>query len=377
MSMNRTVYLERISINRISSTNIEGQLDYIKKAAIRNKQYKLTASLSDKITEPTIIQTGSGEDRYRYSATLKILKKKIRTQEIAEQQLDKAIQNVVIATHTKQWRILEQKDDETKAIVDDKELQVSPEFVLPELSQDALDTFFSDIYERDAHIRLIYKAIETAINSNGEKRSHVLLYGEPACAKTSIFLAFQSFLGEQNLIILDATTMTKAGLEHWIINRARDGELPKFLCLEEIEKHKPENLLSLLSVLDNRAMLSRTNAISGNIAVKTNITIFATCNQIETLKNFHNGALYSRFQHRFECARPSKELMRKILEREVLNVQGNPDWIDKALELGYNIIPELTGEKFDPRQTISILLDGKDDLLNGKYESDLRKVYVV
>ncbi|MEW3709423.1 hypothetical protein QOZ51_30150, partial [Pseudomonas aeruginosa] len=60
---------------------------------------------------------------------------------------------------------------------------------------------------------------------------------------------FEESDGVERVKFLDATTMSKAGLENWLISAADDRMLPDILVLEEIEKKSPDNLLCLLSVM--------------------------------------------------------------------------------------------------------------------------------
>jgi hypothetical protein len=97
----------------------------------------------------------------------------------------------------------------------------------------------------------------------------------------------------------------------------------------------------------------------------TKVAVWGTCNNDGLLQRFHDGALWSRFTHKLRCVRPSRELLRTILLREVAErPEANPLWAEKALEFGWDIL-----QARDPREIIG-LLDGRDRLLTGEYQAD-------
>jgi hypothetical protein len=50
-----------------------------------------------------------------------------------------------------------------------------------------LDGAFGAVWERDVHIRLVRASAKRFAHSGRRQASHVLLYGPPASAKTSLF----------------------------------------------------------------------------------------------------------------------------------------------------------------------------------------------
>jgi hypothetical protein len=111
--------------------------------------------------------------------------------------------------------------------------------------------------------------------------------------------------------------------------------------------------------------LMKVNARVGRRMQQTKVVVWGTCNDAASLQKFHDGALWSRFTHKMQCPRPSRELMREILLKEVAErPDGNPAWADKALEFGWEVL-----KTNDPREIIG-LLDGRDRLLTGEYQKD-------
>jgi SpoVK/Ycf46/Vps4 family AAA+-type ATPase len=211
----------------------------------------------------------------------------------------------------------------------------------------------------------------------------VILYGPPTGAKTSMLKAFKTWYEApdggrvERFSLLDTTTLSKAGLERWILKKARRKELPEILGLEEIEKFNPDNLLSLLAIMDDRGTLSRLNATEGYQEESAPVLVVATCNDAEAFQQFAKGALWSRFKKRLYCARPNRDLMRKILLREVVQIPGgNSRWADEAMRFAYEVYPKETGKVMaDPREIIG-LLDGRDRLLDGSCQKDCLAVYM-
>src|SRR5262245_26262280 len=76
------------------------------------------------------------------------------------------------------------------------------DFVVPALTPEVMATHFHGIYERDEHIRIIQDAVLNHVttltawrrdNSVEVARSHILLKGKPAGAKTTLFERFKQW----------------------------------------------------------------------------------------------------------------------------------------------------------------------------------------
>src|SRR5262245_14245410 len=150
---------------------------------------------------------------------------------------------------------------EVDAPCPDSSVKTPPEFQLPQLNL----THFAGVHERDSHIRLIHDAAKTCVTTSWRERSHVLLYGQPAAAKTTLFERFTRLYdspGAEHVVFLDGATMTKAGLENWLLSQSDEGTAPEFLVIEEIEKQSMDNLLTLLSLMASGKVV-KTNAKVG------------------------------------------------------------------------------------------------------------------
>lgn len=244
---------------------------------------------------------------------------------------------------------------------------------LPELTDEVLQTFFGHIYQRESHIRIVYDSLKLAARTGFKARHHVLLKGRPACAKTILYLAFRDWLGPECFLSLDAATMTKAGLEKVIMERAMRRSLPPILLVEEAEKTSLENLNCLLQVMDTRAEIQKTNWFVGNQTASAPMLVWGTCNDEALLKRFADGAIWSRFNIRMTCARPNRELMEKILYDECRTIEGQTEWVEKIVEFLYEGDGQRLEDHDDPRLAKSLLVGG-DRLLDGSFFEDYRIV---
>jgi len=227
--------------------------------------------------------------------------------------------------------------------------------------------FFSHIYERDAQIEVIHSAVTAFVESEFANRFHCVLYGEPACGKTEILRSFTKMLGSNFVLELDATSTTKAGAERILLESAN---LPPVLVCEEIEKTDENSLRWLLGILDHRGEVRKVTHGAGLRHRNVKMLCLATVNDMGLFKKAMDGALASRFSHKVWCPRPSKDVLGKILLREVLKLKGGDvAWIAPAVDWCVDV--EGTN---DPRRVVTVCLSGKERLLTGEYQKLLRAV---
>src|SRR5262249_3382675 len=152
-----------------------------------------------------------------------------------------------------------------------------------------------------------------------------------------------------------------------LLQRAEEGSLPEIIVLEELEKQGEAVLLPLISVMGS-GYLAKTNARVGRRVEQMPILVLGTCNNEKRLREFHDGALWSRFTHKLLCCRPGRALMQEILAREVAKRCGSAAWVEHAMALAYDVLGT-----DDPREIIG-LLDGGERLLTGEYQRDYQIV---
>jgi hypothetical protein len=301
-------------------------------------------------------------------------KEKYRSEDAANKCLENAKKFVTRAAEARQWKVAGDKQEVAeRAIIAENR----GSFNVGDLNQEVMETFFDGIYERDAHIRLIHKSVQTAVKTNFAERSHVLLWGQPAAAKTVLFRRLKDWYesgGEvERVAMVNSTTISKAGLENWLLENAKDGLLPEIICFDEIEKFNMDNLQCLLAIMDEQARISRTNARIGKVEATAKVIVWATCNDVQKLKDFNRGALFSRFNKRYQCVRPSRELMLEIMNKKLekrveLGCDVDFAWSRAAVDYAFDKM-----KTNDPR-TIMGLLDGENGLLDGSYFKDIEAI---
>lgn len=233
--------------------------------------------------------------------------------------------------------------------------------------------YFNGIYDRNAQIRSVLSSVKSFLESGGQRRNHVLLWGLPACAKTQILNSVADLLGKDAIVRLDGPSTTSAGIYKTYFKELADIPEPPFVIFEEAEKTSEESLRVWLGALDDRGELRKVNAremTSRNIK----ILCLATVNDKDEFDKLMGGtankpgALSSRFVHQLNCPRPDRKVLKMILERDVMANGGNLKWIEPALQLAEAI------ETNDPRKVLGFL-DGGKRLLDGTYQKDILKIY--
>lgn len=228
---------------------------------------------------------------------------------------------------------------------------------------------FDHIYDRKHQINRIFNSLDLAVKTNFGKRTHCLLHGSPGCGKTEILEAFKRMLGEQDeaYLSIDGSNMTKAGIVEQLIESPA---VPPVLIIEEIEKCEEQHLRWLMSIMDKRGEVRRTNYRVGTQCKDVRMVVLATANNTEILDRYMGGAISSRFDQKIYCPRPSETVMRQILLREIKGIEptnpdGNPDWVEKTIEFMY--------KKWgitDPRSLISFCTGGRDKVISGEAQEE-------
>lgn len=268
------------------------------------------------------------------------------------------------------WAILTVDDspyvpkDEQEVTYDESELVGYAPFALPENPEAWFSTDrkalgkngvgnFDHLYGLDSAVLLVKSVLELAERTNFRKRVNIALLGRPGCGKSDICQTLKKMLGAESVFELDGTSTTMAGAQKELGERE---ELPRVMVIEEIEKAPESSLPWLLSIMDMRGEIRKTTA-RGNILRDARMIVICTVNDEETFKRINFGALYSRFTRKIHFRRPSRDLLWKILDREIKDVGGKEEWISPALDYAAKI------DTTDPREVIAIALAGGDELL--------------
>lgn len=259
--------------------------------------------------------------------------------------------------------------------IDDLKEKFPTELLNATDEQIELHDAFKGIYGRGPHIRSILSSIWSFVESKGERASHTILWGLPACCKSQILLGLVKLFGEGAFLRLDATSTTRAGLER-LIFKTLDQMPPLFIC-EEIEKADEQALRIWLGGMDGRHEFRKVNNNMCEVK-KVYFMSLATANDKDKFDNmmggriagnkYYPGALSSRFVHHLECPRPNAAQMKMILNREIQNYGGKIEWIEPCLELAKILNTD------DPRKIIGFL-DGHDRLLDYSYQKDQLNIH--
>ena len=363
--MQLDVAMQKIVKIRVPDDTLNRVLTGIAEAAVKNKKHGLAVEAVE-VLPPEVIDWPEGGTRLRYAGRVRLRQSKAKSPEKALKGFRYAFAMLAKRAKGKGWEVLGEPPGDPGTLPAATR-PPRPPFQLPDLTPEVINEAFAGIYERDAHVRIIHDAARTFVATGRRQASHVLLHGEPAAAKSTLFGCFKALYERgsevERMVFIDAQTMTKAGLEDWLLQRAEDGSLPEIIVLEELEKQGEAVLLPLISVMGS-GYLAKTNARVGRRVEHMPILVCGTCNNEKRLREFHDGALWSRFTHKLPCRRPGRALMKEILVREVEKRGGSAAWVEPALALGYDVL-----HTDDPREIIG-LLDGGDRLLTGEYQAD-------
>lgn len=232
---------------------------------------------------------------------------------------------------------------------------------------------FKGIYGRAAQIRTAMAVLNSAFTTKMQRRHNILFWGYPGCAKSHLVNGIKALLGENAVLELDSTSTTKPGIEKIFLNGLETG-VPPVVVMEEIEKTDESALRVWLSALDERREIRKLNFNVAKVR-KIDILCIATANdKVAFDKLFRagnqdgRGALSSRFTKQIYVPRPNRAIMERILERDIKEFGGNPDWITPCLDLA-----DILGTN-DPREVLGMLVGG-DRLLDDSYQGDIMTIH--
>lgn len=238
--------------------------------------------------------------------------------------------------------------------------------------------YFKDVVGQDAQVRMIVTYMESAINSSFKSRTHAVLLGPPGCGKSFTLMKAKDMFADGAVVVIDGTAMTSAG-----ITKMLDEDLevmPRFLFIEEIDKAPNDAVAVLLGLMDKHGELNKTT-YRKNIQKECRVVVFATANSLAKLKSMQEGALISRFGNPITYKRPSPDQMRKIIKSNLADAgieSPNIDkWIDRVTEWCEEWKDKLDIDTLDPRFQISMCSNGRDKLLNHKFQDDLEATSVL
>lgn len=241
------------------------------------------------------------------------------------------------------------------ALKNDESLEYAP-VVLPE----NLEAKFSDhLYGVEAQTARLLAKVRAFVRDDFESRMHAVLIGRPGCGKTDMVKTLMAAIGEECFVEFDRTATTGAGA----IKELDEVEvLPRFLFLDEGEKTTDTASNFMLSLLDDRTEIHKVTARK-KIQRQIKLMAIACVNDEEDWNRLCKGALASRFGEPIYFNPPDHAMLRKILEREIVKVNGGSDaWIDPCLtyclQRGWD----------QPRKVIALLKEGAEGWLDGSFQ---------
>jgi Holliday junction DNA helicase RuvB len=137
---------------------------------------------------------------------------------------------------------------------------------------------FSRIEGLDDIKEMMLRALES------QDRSHMLLTGPPACAKSLFMLEIEKLM-QSKVYFADGASTTKAGLQKFI----GENQHKEIIIIDEIDKMPIKDQEGLLTMME-RGEFTNTK-VRNTKTVKINMVIFATSNSTERLSK----PLLSRF----------------------------------------------------------------------------------
>jgi hypothetical protein len=368
--MRWTLLLERKTENALNHDIARRHLRCIADAAERNRGLGFVARVG-KLADPQEVFE-DGQARKRYLVKLRLEESKARSEDVARERFRHVRAVVEKCARSKGWAVLD-ADAAASDADDARPVLATPRtpFRPPPLTPEVLATHFADVYDRDAQLRLIDDAVQTHVLTGGDIRAHCILFGLPGGCKSTLLERLKPLYDDEHerMVFMDATSMTKAGLENWLIEQAEAKSLPEILVIEEIEKvDNKDNLMCLGSTMASGYLL-KTNARIGRVQVPCKFLVLATCNDEEALKAFRRGFLWDRFTNQSYCPLPDRETLRRVLLDKVARIPGGrPSWADRALELADRL-----GVR-TPRKVIGYLA-GRHRLDSGDYQRDQIRVF--
>ena len=247
------IRLERRTTNRLNHDTLRRKLHTMAQLAEKNSSLGFFAKVESVNRPMQIIDDDSKAEQYKYSASIEVWNSQNTDPDAVEALFRKyVLEPVQKQAASDRWTVVSGPIVATKSIpgisgngtsfevpvtalvVEDEPRQM---FELPDLDDNAYRKFFDGVYEREAHIRMIHDSMKAYARSGGEQRSHVLLVGQPACCKTVLLERFKVFYEQgsntdvERVAVIDGPTMSKAGLENWMMELAVEGKLPDLHAL--------------------------------------------------------------------------------------------------------------------------------------------------
>lgn len=238
------------------------------------------------------------------------------------------------------------------------------------LTMDSLagwDEAFAHFVNREPQIALLKSAIISAIETGFADRSHILCEGPPGCGKTEILRTLERLIGPHRCHYFDATTLTKAGGEEFLLNAEA---VPSIIILDELDKAPVGTGTAWLQVMDDRAEIKKTDARNGSRRRKTDTLVVAAVNDSVQLSKRLGDALASRLAQRIFFPPPTPQNVEAILHAAAEQSRIDPACVPRVLQYARDEqIPTC-----NLRRLLALLRIGRDQWLAGDIASYLKAI---
>lgn len=390
-----TVSLEKQQLKRTQPDVLKTQLLYIAERGVAGNRKAWEFSDAVKCYESKL-----EEGILLYTVALLFRRNKNTNSQMLDVEMKRIVDIMQKAGNTTKWFVTETKPSwsrETNGEADgddfvdfDRALSFD-EIAIPDVLISGSDReienhpAFKGIYGRAPHVRVMASSMKTMLETKGNRRNHLALYGLPGCGKSSVFHCWQQhptknpigILPHGSYIRINANSATKAGIERLFLERLRITGIPPFIFVEEMEKTLETILTVWLSILDERAEVRKiTHRSAGHSEVRS--LVFGTVNDKVLFDRLmggrpnYPGALSSRMTGIY-VPRPDEKTMSRILRRDIglYYPEAGKDadkWVKACVELAAEV------KTNDPRKVVTFL-DGRSRLLNGDYQKDIIDLY--
>jgi hypothetical protein len=306
--------------------------------------------------------------------------------------LDAEFANITAQLHTRlenkiDWRVIAidgqpyiavgEGKDESAEHDPDESVGYAP-FVLP--PWDEFKSHFTELYGMDDYIVTLYETLKTAVDSEWRIRCNFALIGPPACGKSQLMKCLANALLPGATLMMDGTSTTAAGALELLKAMA---EMPRVLLSEELEKQDDKQTRWMLGMLDIRGEVKKLTTRT-QIDRETHLIGICTVNDEHAFEKMNAGALASRYTIPLYFTRPHRNVMHKIVAREIGKLGdftgrakceicerptgGVHRWINPALDFAEDM------NTSDPRRVIGFATLGRDGLLDKSYQDRMRKI---